>query len=177
MPTNPLSGIITTEFKTLFVNAMNALLEDAALTVPCRFDFGTTKNTECPNCIIDTITGRSTNQYNGTGSSSFPNGSICPQCGGAGLIPVDTTETLNLVVLYQWSKSKWIQVGDASVMANSEVQTISKLSSYSIMRECKEAVFDTNVEQLAREKYRRVGRPFKVGYGDTSYVITMWSMI
>ena len=58
---NPFSGIITTEFKTLFTNMIDSLLEDDALTVPCRLTYEGTKFTLCTNCVPNPISGRSTN--------------------------------------------------------------------------------------------------------------------
>lgn len=59
---NPYAGIITPELKELHKNLIDALLEDDALTRPCRLIYGDTKFTPCVNCftanaMIHTISG------------------------------------------------------------------------------------------------------------------------
>ena len=60
---NPFSGIITSDFKTLFTNMIDALLEDAALTVPCQLTYEGTKWTLCPNCLLSPVTSKSSYNF------------------------------------------------------------------------------------------------------------------
>jgi hypothetical protein len=171
---NPFTGIITSEFKQLFVNAISSLLADDALTVPCRIIFGTTKNTQCPNCVLDTITKASSNKYNGIGPNSFPTGSICPVCGSLGYIASDTSETLYLSVLWQWQRAKFIDIGIKLNVGESYAQTISLLGTLHTLRRAKEAVLDTSAEGHGKRTYEREGEPTPLGLGDTKFVITLW---
>ena len=99
MATNPFSGIITNDFKNLFSNAIKALLEDAALTVPCTLYFGVTKYEDCSNCVYDPIGRKSSNKFQTGGPVPFRNGGVCPVCSGNGKKPVTSTENLNLAVI------------------------------------------------------------------------------
>ncbi len=92
MPTNPFLGIISPAFKATFTNAIDALLEDTALTVPCRLIYGNTNPTVCANCIFDPLTGRSSSIYLAGGPIPFANGQICPWCHGEGVKTVEATE-------------------------------------------------------------------------------------
>ena len=56
---NPFSGIITAQFKQTFTDAISALLEDTALTVPCTLIFANTKLQDCPNCLYVVISKKS----------------------------------------------------------------------------------------------------------------------
>lgn len=63
MPVPSFSGIITSDMKSLFDNAIGSLLEDAALTVQCTLHFGVTKYEDCSNCIYDPIGRKSSNKF------------------------------------------------------------------------------------------------------------------
>lgn len=169
---NPFSGIITPAFKATFNNMIDALLETTALTVPCRLSFGVTKNTACANCILDTITKISSNRYKPGGPVPFSN-SVCPMCGGAGFIPVETTESFNMAVI--WQRSKFIDVGIK--VPTLGVQTVSHITRFPSLSKCKDIFFDTNIEAIAGFTYQRVGAPMPIGFGDSRYCITIWERV
>ena len=87
---NPFSGIINDEIKALFKNAISALLDDAALTVPCTLMYGG-KFATCSNCIYDPIGKKSANRYLSGGPIPFNNGQICPFCHGAAILTLFNT--------------------------------------------------------------------------------------
>ena len=89
-------GIITAEFKQLFKDAITALLEDTALTVPCQLIYGGTKWTDCPNCLFSPATNKSTGIYTVGGPVPFYTG-VCPYCNGAGRLSEEDTENIYLV--------------------------------------------------------------------------------
>jgi hypothetical protein len=172
---NPLSGIITAEFKQLFNYAIDALLEDTALTVTCRIYYGTTKNTQCPNCILDNNARVSANQYKPGGPVSFATGSICPMCGGIGFIASDTSETFNMAIIYGYNRTKFIQTGQNLKEGVFYVQSVCKLDRFPNLKNAKEAVFDTSVEGIGKYKFERYGDPTPVNFGTTPYIVTNWT--
>ena len=52
---NPFSGIIDSSFKSVFNNAISAILADDALTISCTLEYGITKYEDCVNCLYDPI--------------------------------------------------------------------------------------------------------------------------
>src|SRR5690606_18618325 len=102
---NPFIGIITQELKDLHKNMIDSLLEEDALTRPCTIIYSETKHTECPNCYVNNITGKSSGKYKAGGPNPFYQGS-CPYCYGEGKISEQSTDTLYLLVL--WDSKKWI---------------------------------------------------------------------
>ena len=56
------NNIITEDLKNTFTSAIEALLADSALTVPCKLVYENTKLEDCPNCIYDSISKKSSNQ-------------------------------------------------------------------------------------------------------------------
>ena len=61
--TNPFSGIISSDFKQLFNNAISSLLYNDALTLPCTLHYGVTKYNDCGNCVFDPIGNKSSNNF------------------------------------------------------------------------------------------------------------------
>lgn len=53
----------------------------------------------CPNCILNTITGRSSGKYKSGGPIPFSAG-VCPYCKGDGYIEQRETDTFNAIVEY-----------------------------------------------------------------------------
>lgn len=176
---NPFSGIITTEMKTLFTNAIDALLETTALTLPCRFVYGDTKGLECPNCYYDAATKKSSNRYKPAGPISFVDGQICPYCHGVGKIyDSATVDDISLGVI--WDSRQWIPMAgvDNVNSPNNMVQTLSRLdTSYSNILRVKHIIIDTNVENYMTNRYERVGSPEPCGFGASTYVLAMWKQI
>jgi len=167
---NPFSGIITSDFKEIFTNMIDALLEDEALTVPCRLIYEGTKFTLCPNCIVSPITGRSAGLYNGSGPHSFTTGS-CPVCNGVGRINDQQTEDLYLCVL--WNYKDWI--GDIAVNTpDGYVQTISKIDTLDSIKRANKILINTDLQTYVKHYFTRSGEPTPVGLGSDAYIFTMW---
>lgn len=175
---NPFSGILTTAFKTTFVNAIDALLENDALTLPCQYIFADTDMEECPNCIFDAISGRSSGQYKAGGPISFTHGN-CPYCYGVGLINTDSTLNTHLVILFDYKQwIGWNGVSDNTMVPFGQVQTLSKLSSSLVnIRRAKELLIDTNILQYVRHRFTRISEPNPLGLGGDDYIVTMWKRL
>ena len=83
-------NLITNEFKSLFNNAIDTIISQNALSVPCRLKYsGETNTTLCSNCEYDPISKLSANIYKIGGPASFTNNHICPVCMGMGLVKSD----------------------------------------------------------------------------------------
>ena len=149
---------------------ISSLLEDDALTVPCRLIYTGARFTLCPNCIFSPISGRSTNVYNGIGSSSFSVGS-CPVCHGVGKIPDQKTEVIYMAVL--WNEKDWL--GNLPVNSpDGMVQTISKIDTLDQIRRANEILIDTNIEKYEKFIFKRSGDAVACGLGASSYVFAFW---
>ncbi len=169
---NPFLGLITPALKNLFTDAFDALLEDNACTVPCSLIFSGTKYTDCINCIKP-VGGGSANLYHDGGPVPFRSGQPCPLCGGAGLILSNQTETIYLLVL--WNYKDWIGVPNAISRPSGTVQTISKMSTIGQLKEANEIIIDTDIQPRVTHRFVRDGEPNVCGLGASSYITTMWS--
>jgi len=171
------TGIITSDMKALHKNAIDALLEDTALTRPCQLIYSGSKFTSCPNCIEDVIGKKSANRYETGGPIPFPDGQICPYCQGRGRVVVEATETLYLMVI--WDSKDFIgfrgaHMDDARDL-NGMVQTLSSFATtYSKLKKANYIIFDTDISTQTKEKYTRASTPAPIGWGNDDFVITLW---
>jgi len=176
--TNPFSGIISSAFKQSFNDAIDALLENTACTVPCTFISGDTKFTDCPNCQYSPTTGRSSNKYTAGGPIPFSFG-VCPYCHGDGRIPTEESSTIYLALI--WNYKDWIGWLDAQARTLSEkgfVQSMSILAdSYTQIKGCKSILLNTNIDVYKHRKFQRYGEPNPIGLGDDRYLLTMWEPV
>ena len=177
---NPFSGIINSTVKQLYINAIDSLLYDDSCTRPCRIIYTGSKFVDCPNCAFDPIGRKSSNRFQSGGPMPFPQGSICPMCGGAGKRQdVSQTELIDLMVI--WDSNAWVRLGGGGETAsrsahtpNQLAQTISRVETWAKLNRANEIILDTEVEGYKQLKYTRVGDPELVGIGSSQYVIAMW---
>ena len=177
---NPFSGIITSEFKTLFTNAIDALLEDSALTVDCELICRGTDPTMWGNVVDEAIGRKSANRYQSGGPIPFAAGSICTRCQGDGYLTEETTSTLYMMPIWDsrqgivFSSLKKLLDEGAIKTPNTYVQTMSKFDSYENLTQASEVIIDTSIVGYTRNRFVIVGQPEICGFGASSYVLTMW---
>jgi hypothetical protein len=172
--TNPFAGILSPELKELFNLSIDSLLDSNGLSLPCRLNYSGQQNSSlCTNCRYDQISKLSSNIYNGTGPNPFPEGHICPVCMGMGIIKTDSSETINMLVIFD--SKYWLNAPSNIInISDGMVQTICLSSLLPKIRNANEVVFDTNLEPYGNYIYERAGDPNPVGLGSNRYIITMW---
>lgn len=170
--TNPFSGIISSDFKQLFNNAISSLLYNDALTLPCTLHYGVTKYNDCGNCVFDPIGNKSSNKFQSGGSVPFPFGSICPMCGGNGKTPVETTEDINLMVI--WNTKEFINFGTVNDGQEDMIQTVTFDENTPKLVRAKELIVATDIAGYARHRFERDSMPKPCGLGNTSFVECIW---
>lgn len=173
---NIFNTIMTPELKKLYKDGIDSILDQNGLTVPCLIRYiGASTNTRCNNCIFDPISGLSSNAYNGTGPSFFPDGSVCPVCMGNGTISgnVSSSEIVYLAVIFDskywinWS-SKTLNIPDGMV------QIICKINLLPKIRNASELVINTDIASYGNYVYERAGDPEPAGLYGHDYMISMW---
>jgi hypothetical protein len=167
---NPFLSLSWDLLKETHQNAMDALFLNMSLE--CQITYGSTKWTDCENCIYDPVGKKSSNRYQPGGPVPFTNGQ-CPYCAGLGRTPDDSTEAVDLVVL--WNPKDWVNVSHNKIaVAEGKVQTISFLPTYAKLKQAKEIIVDVSLNNLNRHVYVRDGEPGWIGLGESRYVVTMW---
>lgn len=164
-------GIINDQFLAIFEDAISSF------AIPCQLIFTNTQFTECPNCLFDGMSQRSSNQYNGSGPISFTNG-VCPYCHGVGLVAPSKTKAIDLVIL--WNYKDWVGwngVPDQSMTSFGQCQTMSKMATVADIKNAQEVILDTDISQYVKHRFQRISEPNPIGLGSDSYILTMWKRI
>ena len=175
--TNPFAGIISSDLKNLYGDAIDALLEETSLTLPCRLRYAGQQNQNfCGNCAYDPITKLSSNIYNGSGPNPFPDGGVCPVCFGNGVSDSDTISTSTIISLAVIFDSKYFfNISNKLVnIPNGNIQTICSIKYITQLRNASDMIVDTNIEKYGDYAYQRDGDPEPAGFGNSRYIFTMW---
>lgn len=142
-----------------------------AFAVNCTLEYPPTK-TECPNCYINPITGRSSNIYKSGGPESFTD-SICPYCDGAGYAETIITEDIKLRCYY--SKKEWQKIGlDLRVKAGGVV-TYGYIADMAKCLRANKIIMNTDISGYGLQYYVLDGNPIPHGFKHNKYFIAIWT--
>lgn len=172
---NPFSSIITAAMKQTFVDAIDALLADDGLTIPCEFYFGGQRFVECTNC--------SNGVYRPGGPIVFARGKICPLCMGRTHINVETHETNRMVCIFdsrKWmilGKSMSIPASNTANTGNLFAETMTRVEMYPKIKAAQYVILNSANADFTQNKYQRLGEPELLGLASMDYIITAWQRI
>jgi hypothetical protein len=174
---NPFSGIITADMKTLWVQAIEALLEeDGCCAVSCSLVFSSTKFEQCANCIYNSIGNMSANRYRAGGPQSFPAGTICPLCQGSGKKQSEAVISDVQMAIF-WSEKDWKEFGfNDGRLKDADVVSLSTMSTYADITRCTEAILDTS-QTITQNRVQLKGSPIFCGLGESQFVLSAWGSI
>lgn len=167
-----------TELKNTFNNAIDSLISQNGLSVPCilHYDKNMIKRELCYNCLYDPISQRSANRHNGTGPIYFPRESMCPVCNGYGYIDNATQETIYLAVIFD--SKYWLNWGSKTVnISDGMVQSLCKIDLLPKINNCSFMVIDNSISNYGGNQYTRAGQSEPAGLGNNRYIITMWQKL
>ena len=169
---NPFSGIIDSSFKSVFNNAISALLENDALTIACTLEYGITKYEDCVNCLYDPIGQKSSNRFQNGGPVPFPFGSLCPLCNGNGKKPVTSSENVNLAVIFE--PRQFLEMSTPVNTADGYIQTLANKNMTPKLQRAKVILVATDVSGFFSHRYQRVSEPTPIGLGNNEFVLCTW---
>jgi hypothetical protein len=174
---NPFSGLISKDLKNTFNYAIDSLIEQNALSLPCKIVYDNQiNNTYCNNCIFDNISLLSSNKYNGVGPKPFAEGGVCPVCMGLGQMknPASSnSEVLHLAFIFD--SKYFLNMNNLLNIPQGSVQSLCNISLLNKIKNASEIIFDNNLSQVAHYKYERASDPEPLGFGDNRYIITLWN--
>jgi hypothetical protein len=172
---NPFSNIIDSSFKSIFNNAISAILESDALTIACTLEYGITRYENCSNCVFDPIGRKSSNRFQDGGPVPFPFGGICPLCNGAGKKPITSSENVNLAVIFE--PREFLEISTPVDTADGYIQTLAKKELTPKLRRAKEIIVATEVSGFFTHRYERVSEPTPIGLGNNEFVLCTWKRL
>lgn len=171
-----IDNINFSDLKNIYNTAINSLIGQDGLAVPCKVIYNSSKQAICSNCIFDPISQRSSNMYNNTGPAPFAPMGICPVCNGYGIIDLTPEETVYLAILFD--SKYWLNWDSKSInITNNMAQSISNISLLPKLQNAKEIIIDTTIAGYGHRRYSRVNDPEPCGLGHNNYIITMWQKI
>lgn len=127
------------------------------------------KVSRCPNCYIDPRTGRSNNRYKAGGPRSFPNGTICPWCGGAGKSQKEATENVKLRIY--WSPKEWKDLGVDIDSSDGMAQVIGYMTDLPKIEKAQYIILNKEVQGYTRFSCQRFGEATPWGFRQNRYFI------
>lgn len=160
-----------TPLKIIYNKQIDIILSDTGLTIPCSLVYETSRIINCPNCIYDTISKKSSNQYKGGGPLPFSNGQTCPFCLGSGTTSSAVAETAIKLAVITDSKKFIGVVNSPNIVA----QTICSINHLNIIKKASKIIFNTDISSLTNNIFVRVNEPEPVGLGDSKYIFTNWA--
>jgi len=169
---NVYSGIISSAFKQIFRDAISALLYNDALTIPCTINYGITRYETCTNCLGSTIGRKPNNSYLTGGPMPFQAGSTCPMCNGTYKRPIETTEDIHLMVI--WDFKKFMGGVPVNMQYGDLVQTMTFLNNTTKLKMAKELIVATNLNGIMKHRFSRDTEPQPCGFGDNDFVFCNW---
>lgn len=168
---NPFSGIITGEMKTLWKNMIDALLEDDALTLPCRLVYEGAKE--------DPISGGNpVDPIGNKPGAVFLHGSPRYVVHAEETEDASSTTTLNLCVI--WDSREWLRTAVAESLINVpgvHIQTVCKIDDLVELKRIDKLVVDTDLEGKVRHVFQRAAEPEPCGFGASTHCVIMWKRI
>jgi hypothetical protein len=169
-------NVLSANFHNTFDKAIDTLLHQTGLSVPCTLKFSSPIQTNklCNNCVFNNSSNASANVYLTGGPEPFPDGSICPVCMGKGFSIVDTSqETVNMMVIFD-SKYFMNWSSQAVAIPNNMAQSICCISLYPKIKNAYEAVLNSDLLDISMQTYERTGDPQPMGLGRSKYLLTTW---
>jgi hypothetical protein len=140
--------------------------------VNCILYFGT-KKTECPNCVYNSITGTSSNQYKSGGPIPFVD-TLCPYCEGVGYQIVENTDTVKMRVYY--TSKDFIKIPNVPLNTeDSLIQTYAFITDLPKLEQAQYIIVNSDIESYKKLKYQLKGEIVPHGMGPVSkFCIAFW---
>lgn len=166
---NQFSSLFTSEFKGLYNDAIDAL--ETSFSRTCTIHYPTTKWTACTSCQTSNVGNRGPNPYITGGQGTHVG--ICSACNGERKVPVPNTESVAMIVLWEYLDFKDLATAVKSPAGN--VQTVCNINKIQKIRDASFIVFNTDISSLGDHKFTRSGEPTPMGLGSDRYIITNWT--
>ncbi len=162
---------INQDDKDRYKAAFDGLIDDLNRSVLLHL---TPRRTDCPNCIFNTATKRSSNRYDTTNPNTlggplnkfFPKGSVCPVCHGVGKLR--TSRNITVIATISKKPDEFEEIArELGRLPNNLIKVRTKIDTLQAIREAKEATIDGQV-------YRKIMPEITQGLGDIMFVKTFW---
>lgn len=118
------------------------------------------KYVSCTSCVYDPIGKKSSNRYKTGGPLPFPNGSVCPNCGGTGKKAVSQEENIDLAI--DWTPSRFVKTLDLVRLPDGAIQTKGYTRDIPKIKKCIEMIAQTSLEPIIQYRFKLLGEPVDI---------------
>ncbi len=123
------------------------------------------KKTPCNNCILAPTQGgtgfRSTNKYKPGGPIPFPEGTLCPVCGGQGIFALpEKTDIIKL--LCRWNPADFMIITGSINVPYSVVETEGLLVDWPKVQQARIMFIELPIQPYIRARFELAGEPVDV---------------
>lgn len=146
----------------------DSLIDDTDIGTLCRLIYPPIPS-ECPNCIVDPVTGRSSSIYKTSGPISFTNHTTCPWCGGEGRRLEPSTEDIRVRVYFN-PKDFQMVAGDIQV-ADGVAQVIGYMSDLAKMSRAEKIILYVDQVDIKQWTCSQVREPVPWGFGNRYFIM------
>lgn len=169
-------NIITPQFKKIFNDAIDTVISQNAMSVPCTLKYDSALQELCYNCIFDPINNRSSNRPKDNAPVYFARETICPVCNGFGIVESAKNETIYLAIIFD--HNYWVNKGSNIInISEGMVQSLCKIDLLPKIKNCQEMIMDTTLSDYGHYRYVLAGDPQPAGLGSNDYLISLWKKI
>lgn len=160
---------IPTGIFTLYQDVADSFISD--LGRDCKLIFPK-KQIACPNCIVDTISKRSSGRYKAGGPIFFQFGSVCDYCLGEGYTYTEVTENIRLRVY--WRPKDFLMKEIPIDKPGSIIEVRGHLVNLQKLNRAEYLEVHDSIRHHLISRFKRKGEMVPYGLGSDRYVVGLW---
>lgn len=164
---------LTSAIRKTAQNAFDDLIDEFGKE--CRLIYPSVQG-DCPNCIYDPTTNRSSGKYMSGGPRNFPFGTICPICRGKGRLDNQVSQSIKMAC--EWNPKNFKIVPGPIQIPNSIFQGRGYITDLPKILQSKKLIFELPIEQYMRYTFELIGEPIDP-YNIVSgrYFVALWKRV
>jgi hypothetical protein len=164
---------ITDDIKAIASNAIDDIIDQ--LGKDCQLIYPSIQ-ADCPNCVFDPTTNRSSGIFKTGGPRPFQRGTICPVCRGNGKLDNQATETIRM--LCQWNPKQFMLAAGNIQIPNSIVETKGYLTDLPKILASRKMILQVPIEPYMRYTFELWGEPIDRGnIIQNRYFYALWKRV
>lgn len=172
-PLDPLASIqISNELIGIYQSRIDALINQLGKNILLEFD---KIKIPCPNCLFDTMRGRSRGIFRTGGPRPFARGRVCPWCKGKGFEESDNNKCIK--ALLKWNPKEAANYGLTISDSRGVVRIKTFLTEFDDLRRAVTVVANHDMDSIAKLRVKLVKGPIPVGLREDRYCISFWELL
>ena len=129
----------------------------------------------CPNCLFDTMGGRSIGIYKVGGPTPFSRGQKCPYCKGHGFLITERQKCIKALI--KWNPKDAATYG-VSVRKHRDIVRFKTFASeLDDLIRARFAISNSAISDMIKLKVKLIKSPILVGLRESRYCISFWELV